>query len=95
MGEEARGPAEARTHVEHRHARADGGAARERLHRAEPTVVILIPRPEIFRAQIADTMRVSMRGLEDLGLVDGVTIIEVDDRDAGLAHRGSVRRSAP
>jgi hypothetical protein len=38
---------------------------------------------------------VSMRGLEDLGLVDGVTIIEVDDRDAGLAHRGSVRRSAP
>jgi hypothetical protein len=38
---------------------------------------------------------VSARGLEDLGLVDGMAIVEVDDREAGLAHRGSVRRSAP
>ena len=57
--------------------------------------MILVPPPEIFRAQIAEAMGVSARRLEDLRLVDGVAIVEVDDRLAGLAHQGSVRRTVP
>jgi len=82
--QEARRPAQAGADVEHGHARHDRGASRQHLHGPEPAVVILIPRPQILRLERSPgATALRARGLQHLGLVDGMTVVEVDDRVRG------------
>ena len=60
------------------------------VHRGEAAVVILVPPPEVLGSQGPPAGAAGAGGLEHLGLVDRVTVVEVHDVGSGLAHVGSV-----
>jgi hypothetical protein len=86
-GEEARRTGQARAHVEHTDAGADGGAAYERFHRGATTVVVVVQLAEIVQVEPRAALALPAERIEDLGRRDGVPVVEVDD----VVERGAGR----
>lgn len=84
QGENARRTAQPGAHIQHATAGGEGGPTGQGLHRGQAAVVILIEVEQIFGAQARERAPPERHTGQDVVLVDGVVIVEVDDAHGGV-----------